>query len=406
MHNIFETTRNLFHFPKKNNINLIYFCGNSLGLQLIKTEENFIKELNIWKEKAVDGHFEGDISWYNFHQNFKPGLAHLLGCKEEECVPMGSLTENIHLLFSNFFNPKDGKNAILIEEKAFSSDFYAVSSQLEFNGLEINSNLLEWKMNENDYFEFIEFEKIIEKNKNKIAIVWLGGVNYYNGQIFEIEKISTLCRKNNIIFGLDLAHAIGNIELKLHEWQVDFATWCSYKYLNGGPGAVSGIFIHEKHINNTNPAFKGWWGVDEKLRFKMEKEFYPAQGVDKFQLSNAPIFNMVGLKTSLELYRTIDMTKFHVLATELNQIIIDFVNNRCTNFLKVVTPNDITQRGCQVSIKVLNGSKDLYNFILNNNCVVDWREPHILRLATNPLYNTKEEIDFFLSLISDFYSLK
>jgi kynureninase len=400
-------TRSLFFLPE----GFIYFCGNSLGMQPKATKHRIIQELDDWATLGVEGHLEAKNPWLYYHHLFKNSLARLTGGLPQEVVAMNALTVNIHLLLGTFYRPNREKFKIIIESQSFSSDYYAIVSQIEFHGLNSKDVLIEIKPRENEYLLSTEdILTTIELNAKHLALVWLGGVNYYSGQVLDMKEISAKAHEVGSIVGFDLAHAIGNIPLKLHDWSVDFATWCSYKYLNSGPGGVSGIFVHKNVLAKFPPAFKGWWGNDEENRFKMEKIFTPSHGVDAWQLSNAPILSMAAHKAALEIFDKIDLDLLFEKTSQMNHCLlngIEIIQNKYQDCdLKVITPETSQNRGSQTSLVAQKYGKELFVFLKNNKIIADWREPDVIRIALVPLYNTFEEILTFLHILDQFYDSK
>ncbi len=396
--------------PSQNNKSLIYFTGNSLGLQVKKTPKYFKDELDDWAKMGVEGHFKAKTPWVSYHTNFDY-MASVVGAKKTEVVLMNTLTANLHFLFVSFFNPTKKKTKILVEKKPFPSDYFVVESQLKFRGLEPKKNIIESKAKDplcgSTTQDILE---AIHKHHKELALVFLGGVNYYSGYVFDMQKIAKACREYNIPFGLDLAHAAGNVSLKLHKWEVDFAAWCSYKYLNAGPGGVGGVFIHKKHHKNTTlNKFTGWWGHTLKSRFEMKQRFDPIPTAESWQLSNAPIMNMVGLKASLEVFKKVgikNITKQNKeLSTYLYQALDKLVKEKNIP-LKILTPRSSKNRGAQLSLYFKKQGKVLFDYLEKNGIVADWRHPGVIRVAPVALYNTKTEIDSFVKLIEVFFNHK
>ena len=402
--------RDRFHFPKHNNNKKIYFTGNSLGLQPVEAKEAIEQELNDWANFGVEGHFEAKNPWFSYHENFKPLLAKMVGANEEEVTPMGGLTANLHFLMVSFYAPKGKKNKILCEAKAFPSDQYALESQVKFHGLSPEESIIELSPREGEYH--LREEDIlskIEEHKDEIAMIMIGGVNYYTGQVMPMKKIAMLAQKNNIIVGYDLAHAIGNIELKLHEWEVDFAAWCSYKYLNSGPGSVAGIFVHEKHGDSKGlNRFAGWWGTKPDDRFLMKKGFEADFGADGWQLSNAPVLSMAVHKKALEIHLEAGMDnlieKQKKLTSYLEFVLESVAKENNGLSFEVITPKE---RGCQLSMHMKGSGKELFNKMTEKGIVADWREPNVIRIAPVPLYNSFLDVYQFGKIISEsFQELK
>lgn len=387
--------RNRFIFPQHQGKNKLYFTGNSLGLQPQKAKEALEQELSDWASYGVDGHFEAKNPWFSYHEMFKPKLAQVVGAKAEEVTAMGGLTSNLHLLMVSFFRPKGKKSKILCEGKAFPSDQYALESQLRFHGLDVNENLIELFPREGEHH--LREEDIlqkIEEHADELALIMIGGVNYYTGQVMPMESIAKMANSKGIIVGFDCAHAAGNIKMQLHNWEVDFAAWCSYKYLNSGPGSTAGIFVHEKHAEDDSlPRFAGWWGTPPEDRFLMKKGFKADYGADGWQLSNAPVLAMAVQNASLDIYLEAGqdrlIKKQKDLTAYLNFVLMDLSNKHENVEFEIITPNE---RGSQLSILTHGSGKELFNFLSENGVVADWREPNVIRLAPVPLYNSFEDV--------------
>ncbi len=395
--------RNQFYFPQHNNEPVVYFTGNSLGLQPKQTKSYIEQELNDWAKFGVEGHFLAKNPWMPYHELLTDKMAKIVGALPSEVIMMNQLTVNLHLLMVSFYQPTKQRYKILCEAKAFPSDQYALQSQLNFHGFNSDDALIEVAPREGEYH--IRIEDIlteIEKNKDSIALILIGGVNYFSGQVFDMKSITNAGHKAGAIVGFDLAHAAGNIKLELHNWGVDFAAWCSYKYLNSGPGSVAGAFIHEKHHQNTNlPLFAGWWGHDKKTRFLMDKKFIPMQNAERWQLSNAPILSMAACLSSLSIFDEVGMDKLILKSNQLTaylEYIVNEINKEKNNCLQIITP--IENRGCQISIVANGYGKDLYNNLIENGVIPDWREPNVIRCAPVPLYNNFTDIYRFGAVLS------
>jgi kynureninase len=394
--------RNQFFLPTFLEKDVRYFTGNSLGLQAKHTINYIQQELNDWAKFGVEGHFLGKNPWFSYHENLSAKLAKIVGAKEKEVVVTHSLTTNLHLLMVSFYQPKGKRTKIICEAKAFPSDQYALESQVKFHNLDLKENLIEIFPREGEHL--IREEDIISKIKevgDELALIMIGGVNYYTGQLFDMEKITAEAHQVGAYVGWDLAHAAGNVILKLHDWKVDFAAWCSYKYLNSSPGGVSGMFVHEKHANNEQlPRFAGWWGHDKSTRFLMEPGFKPMEGAEGWQLSNAPVMSMAIHLASLDIFDEVGMEKLREksdLLTAYLEFIIDDVSEKhkdsCT--FEIITPRDKKYRGAQLSMLVHGGGKELFDKLMQKGVVADWREPNVIRLAPVPLYNSFEDLFYF-----------
>lgn len=394
--------REKFLFPTFHAENVVYFTGNSLGLQPKSAKEYINEELEDWAKYGVEGHFMSRRPWFAYHENLTDYTAEVVGAKPKEVVVTHSLTTNLHLLMVSFYRPEGKRTKILCEAKAFPSDQYALETQVRFHGLDPQEHLVEISPREGEHL--IREEDIIEKIKalnDELALVMIGGVNYYTGQLFDMQKITEAGHSVGAKVGFDLAHAAGNINLKLHDWGMDFAAWCSYKYMNSSPGGVSGIFVHERHANKPElPRFAGWWGYDKESRFMMEPGFVPMEGAEGWQLSNAPVLAMAAHLASLEIFHEAGMdrigAKRDVLTAFLEYVINDVSERnkeRCT--FEIITPEDISKRGAQLSIHVHGQGKDLFNKLTEFGVIADWREPNVIRIAPAPLYNSFEDCYLF-----------
>lgn len=397
--------RKEFFIPKVNGKDSIYLCGNSLGLQPRAVEKHVMMEIEDWRRYGVEGHLHARNPWLYYHHLFIKPLANLVGAKKDEVVCMNNLTVNLNLMMVTFYRPSGSKTKIVIEGSAFPSDYYAVEQQIRFHGLKAEDNIIELLPRKGEVT--LRTEDILDtlsKHKDEIALVLLGGVNYYTGQFFDIKAISDTCQKNKLTLGLDLAHAIGNVELKLHDWGVDFATWCSYKYLNSGPGGVSGVFVHNKYANRPDlPRFAGWWGNDEKTRFKMEKKFVPQQGAAGWQMSNAPIMNMAAHKASLELFEKAGIKNLRKKSVQLTAYLEYLLQPTATSHqspLTIITPSDPKARGCQLSLQTKANGKKIFDKLTKAGIIADWREPDVIRIAPVPLYNSFEDVWRFADILS------
>lgn len=395
--------REEFIFPQHNNEPVVYFTGNSLGLQPKQTKRFIEQELSDWAQFGVEGHFLAKNPWMSYHELLTEKMAKLIGALPSETVMMNQLTVNLHLLMVSFYQPTKERFKILCEAKAFPSDQYALQSQIKFHGFNPEEALIEVHPKEGKHIiDHDDIYKAIKEHKDSLALILIGGVNYFSGQVFDMKKITEAGHNAGAIVGFDLAHAAGNIELNLHDWGVDFAAWCSYKYLNSGPGSVAGVFVHERfHKQNDLPLFAGWWGHDKNSRFLMDKKFVPIQSAEKWQLSNAPIFSMAACLSSLEIFNEIGMksliAKSHLLTGYL-EFIIEEVNKQKNNCLEIITPKE--QRGCQLSIVAHGYGKPLYNDLIKHGVIPDWREPNVIRCAPVPLYNNFMDIYRFGAILS------
>jgi kynureninase len=400
--------RKQFYFPEIDGKEVLYFCGNSLGLQPKSVKEKIAQELDDWANYGVEGHFKAKNPWLSYHEQFSGPLAKILGALNHEVVAMNQLTVNLHLLMVSFYRPVEKRKKILFEAKAFPSDQYALESQVYAHGFKPDECLIEVKPREGEFL--IRHEDIIsaiEQAGEELALVMIGGVNYYTGQVFNMEKIAAAAHKVGAYAGFDLAHAAGNIELKLHEWNVDFASWCSYKYLNSGPGGVSGIYVHERHAKNKDlPRFAGWWGYNKETRFKMQSGFDPIPTAEGWQISNAPVLSMAAHKAAIEMFEEVGMENLIKKSKKLTsylEFIIESINTELPpeRQLEIITPRNQTERGCQLSIVAHGMGKDLFNTISAKGVIADWREPNVIRLAPVPLYNSYTDIFNFGQILKE-----
>ncbi len=385
--------RERFLFPQHHGEDVRYFCGNSLGLQPKSVEYLMNKELRDWARYGVEGHFQASYPWFSYHHFFNERLARLVGADKDEVVAMNALTVNLHLLMLSFYRPDKKRYKILMEAGAFPSDQYAMETQVRMYGQDPNDAIIEISPREGEHT--ITDEDIItaiEKTGDSLAIVMIGGVNYYTGQFFDLEAITKAAHKAGAKCGFDLAHAVGNIPLKLHDWNVDFACWCSYKYLNSGPGAVAGAFVHERHGND--PAvfrLAGWWGNDEKERFQMKKGFHPQKGAASWQMSNAPVFNMVALNASLDLFEKAGIDTLRRKSIHMTGY-LEYLLKQVTHLsFEIITPAEPHRRGCQLSMLFGTNGRAIFDTLTQNGVIADWREPNVIRVAPVPLYNTYED---------------
>lgn len=395
--------REKFLFPDFHKKDIIYFTGNSLGLQPKSTRKMIEEELDDWAKYGVEGHFMSRRPWYSYHEQLTELSAYVVGAKPIETVITHSLTTNIHLLMVSFYQPNGKRTKILCEKKAFPSDQYALMSQLEFHGYD-KEHLIE--IGPRDGEETIQHEDIldaIEKHKDELALVFMGGVNYYTGQFFNLKEITKAGHQAGAVVGFDLAHAAGNVNLSLHDWNIDFATWCSYKYLNSSPGGVSGIFVHEKHAENSElKRFAGWWGHDKEQRFLMEDKFIPIKGAEGWQLSNAPVLGMAAHLASLQIFKEAGMERIgskRDLITAYLEYLILKVSAENEDFLKIITPNSIFDRGSQLSLVLKKDGKKKFDLLTEQGIIADWREPNVIRIAPAPLYNSFEDCWHFAEVL-------
>ena len=399
--------RDEFIFPKHNGKNVIYFTGNSLGLQSKRSRKYVDEVMDDWASLAVEGHFHANKPWWDYHERFAHPLGKLVGAKPSEITVMNTLTVNLHLLMVSFYRPTKTRYKIICEEKAFPSDQYMFQSQVHFHGFKSEDAIVEVKRREGEHT--IRLEDILDKIDevgDALALVLFGGVNYYTGQVFDMKSITAAGQNVGAIVGFDLAHAAGNVELELHDWNVDFAVWCSYKYMNSGPGNASGCFIHEKHHDNKNiPRFSGWWAQKKERRFLMEQSFDPIVGADGWQISNLPILSLAPYLASVELFAEVGMEK---LIRKRNSITayLEFVLHQIDAEIEgakfeIITPNNQEERACQLSVYLHGQGKSLFDFLMKNGVIVDWREPNVIRLAPTPFYCSYTDIYEFGQLLKE-----
>lgn len=392
--------RNEFHIPlQQNGKEHIYMCGNSLGLQPKRTKEFLNQELEDWATFGVEGHFHAKNPWMPYHEFLSESYAKIVGAKSTEVVAMNTLTVNLHLMMVSFYRPTEKRHKIIIEADAFPSDIYAVESQIKHHGFDVKNSLIKLTpRNEESAIRTEDITEIIEKEGDEIALIMLGGVNYYTGQVFDFKKITELAHDRGINVGFDLAHAAGNIKLELHNWGVDFAVWCSYKYLNSGPGSVAAAFVHEKHHTSDLPRFAGWWGHNKEDRFKMPDDFNPIQSAEGWQLSNPPILSLAAIRASLSIFDEVGMEKLVSKSKELTNYLLYLLNTIDTKRIEIITPKE---RGCQLSIRVKNGNKTLFDNITEKGVIADWREPDVIRIAPVPLYNSFSDVFQFYTILKE-----
>ncbi len=386
--------RNQFRFPQHDGYNAYYFCGNSLGLQPVTVEKLMVEELNDWAKYGVEGHFNAKYPWFSYHHFFAERLAEIVGANKDEVVAMNTLTVNLHLLMLSFYRPTKTRYKIIMEAGAFPSDMYAVETQVRMFGYDPADAIIEIEPREGAHIiEEADILSAIEAAGESLALVMFGGVNYYTGQLFDLKKITEAAHKAGAYAGFDLAHAVGNVELKLHDWNCDFACWCSYKYLNSGPGGVGGAFVHERHGDNPEVfRLAGWWGNDEKVRFQMKKGFHPQKGAASWQMSNAPVFNMVAHNASLEIFKEAGLPALIAKSKQLTGY-LEYLLKQLNNLsFTVITPEDPTRRGCQISMLFNAKGREVFEAITAKGVIADWREPNVIRVAPVPLYNSFEDV--------------
>ena len=396
--------RNKFHIPKNaSGEELIYFCGNSLGLQPKITSEYIKEELTDWANLGVEGHVEGKHPWLPYHEFLTENMAKIVGAKPSEVVVMNTLTTNLHLMMVSFFQPTKTKYKIVVESDAFPSDKYAVESQLKFHGINPKDGLILWKPRKGEEIcRFEDLEEIMKNHGNEIALLMIGSINYYTGQSFPLKKITQLGHSYNCMVGFDLAHGAGNIQPNLHETGADFAVWCTYKYLNSGPGSLGGCFVHERHANNENlNRFAGWWGHNKKTRFNMRHEFDALPGAEGWQLSNPPILSMAAIRASLDTFAEAGFENLRKKSEKLTGFLEFLLDEMKKDAINVITPRNPEERGCQLSIQVKNADKNLHTKLTEAGVISDWREPDVIRVAPAPLYNSFEDVFRFYEKLKD-----
>ncbi|HEY5825622.1 MAG TPA: kynureninase [Cyclobacteriaceae bacterium] len=399
----FKNFRSKFLIPKINGKQSIYLIGNSLGLQPKTTKKFINEELADWANLGGEGHEHSRRPWLYYHKFSKKVLSEIVGAKPSEVVAMNQLTINLHLMMVSFYRPTSQRYKILTEAGAFSSDQYAFESQIKFHGLNPDNTLIELKPRIGEFaLRTEDILAAIKEHSNELALVIFGGVQYYTGQFFDLKKITEAGHQAGAVVGFDLAHAAGNVPVNLHDNDVDFAVWCSYKYLNSGPGSIAGAFVHERHSNSDRPRFAGWWGHHEKERFQMKKGFQPMPGVDGWQLSNVPIFQSAAHLASLEIFKTAKITalrKKSLLLTGYLEFLLNQIPNH-ENHFTIITPDNPAERGCQLSILMRGEGRKVFNKLTKGGVITDWREPNVIRVAPVPLYNTFEDVFNFITIFS------
>lgn len=393
--------RDEFHLPRHDGQPMAYFCGNSLGLQPKGARAHVDEVMDKWARDAVEGHFLEPAPWMPYHALVRDGLAGVVGAEPSEVVAMNSLTVNLHLMMVSFFRPDARRNVILMEAGAFPSDRHAMASQLHFHGLSADTHLVELQPDREDgTFSMAAIERAIHAHRDHLALVLWPGVQYRTGQAFDLREIARLGHAAGAIVGFDLAHAVGNLPLRLHDSDADFAVWCHYKYMNSGPGAVAGCFVHARHARTERPRFAGWWGHDEATRFRMGPEFVPTPGADGWQLSNPPVLGLAPLRASLDLFSRAGMSALRARSEALTGYLEALIRTHLSQTLQIVTPADARERGCQLSLRVTGGrgltgreaGRALFEFLSAHGVLGDWREPDVIRISPAPLYNNRADI--------------
>ncbi len=390
-----KSYRNKFYIPQDAAGNeLVYMTGNSLGLQPKTTKEYLNQELKDWANLGVEGHTEAKNPWMPYHEFLTESMAKIVGAKPLEVVVMNTLTTNLHLMMVSFYKPTKKRYKILIEADAFPSDKYAIESQLRHHGYDDKEGLILWKGREEDELaNYDDLERIFEEHGDEIALVMIGGVNYYTGQYFDLKRITELGHKNGCVVGFDCAHGAGNVELNLHDSGADFAVWCTYKYLNSGPGSLGACFVHERHAYDKSlNRFTGWWSHNKKTRFNMRHEFDVLPGAEGWQLSNPPILSMAAIRASLDIFNEVGISKLVKKSKELTGYFEFLINHIDSERIRVITPSNPHERGCQLSVQVKNADKTLHNKLMEAGVITDWREPDVIRCAPVPLYNSFEDV--------------
>lgn len=393
--------RDYFHIPKMaDGSDTIYFCGNSLGLHAKKVSEFVNQELEDWKTYGVEGHFHARNPWMPYHEFLTKNMAAVVGALPHEVVVMNTLTANLHFMMVSFYRPTPERHKILIEWNPFPSDRYALHSQLRFHGYDPATGIIEPQPEaDSALVSTQQVLDIIEKQGHEIALVMMGGVNYYSGQFYDLDAITKAAHKKGCLVGFDLAHAAGNMPLHLHETGCDFAVWCNYKYLNSGPGAPAGCFVHERHATEKLPRFEGWWGNNKSTRFIMGPDFEPIGGIETWQVSNPPILAMAAVRASLEIFAEAGMQRLRKKSESLTGYLEWLVQQLPSGRVAIITPEDPAWRGCQLSLQLKDADKSLHNKLTEAGVITDWREPDVIRVAPVPLYNKFEEVWRFAELL-------
>ena len=387
--------RDAFYIPvDKDDNELIYMCGNSLGCQPKAVAQYIEQELNDWANLGVEGHFDAENPWMPYHEQLAIPMAEIVGAKPSEVVIMNTLTTNLHLMMVSFYNPTPSRHKIIIESDAFPSDKYAVESQIKQRGYDPSESLLLWKPREGeDLCCYEDLEALVKEHGDSIALLLIGNTNYYSGQFYPVKKITELGHNNGSKVGFDLAHGVGNVMPNLHDNGPDFAVWCTYKYLNSGPGSLGGCFVHERHHTDNNiQRFTGWWGQNKDTRFNMRKGFDPIPTAEGWQLSNPPILSMAAVKASLDIFAEAGMKNIRAKSEKLTGYLEYLVNDLNNEHISIITPSDPSQRGCQLSIQVKNADKQLHTKLTEAGVISDWREPDVIRVAPAPLYNNFQDV--------------
>jgi kynureninase len=401
--------RNKFHIPRHQDGEAIYLCGNSLGLQPLSAERYIREELEDWARLGVKGHFAGRRPWMPYHEQFSARSARLVGAEPLEVVNMNSLTVNLHLMLVSFYRPTAARNRILIERSAFPSDRYAVASQIRFHGFDPDTSLVELApAGDRRALDMDEVEALIRSEGERLALVMLPGVQYASGQVFDMGRLTRAAHAVGAVAGFDLAHAVGNLPLQLHDWGVDFAVWCNYKYMNAGPGAVAGCFVNARHARAFDrPRFAGWWGHDKATRFRMGPDFVPMAGAEGWQVSNPPILALAPLLASLEIFDEAGMQRLREKSLQLTGYLEYLLDKRLPDAVAILTPRDPAERGCQLSLRIVgrrSRARDVFRQLEQAGVTADWREPDVLRVAPVPLYNSYTDVYRFVDILDQMVS--
>lgn len=405
--------RNRFIIPQHHGADAIYLCGNSLGLQPKNLGQYIQAELDVWAHLGVEGHFtteevtlpDGTVvkagNWMPYHEWFAEPVAKIVGALPAEVVVMNQLTVNLHLLMASFYRPANGRYKILCEKKPFPSDMYAFESQARLNGYDPADAIVEVDYTDGHYTSTQAIIDAIELHAKELAVVVIGGVNYYTGQLYNLEAIAAAAQKHGIMVGFDLAHAAGNVELKLHQWGVDFACWCSYKYLNSGPGSVAGAFVHQKHHNSNLPRMAGWWGHNKANRFLMQPGFDPVPTAEGWQLSNAPILSMAAHKASVSIFDEAGMANLIAKSRKLTAYLEYCLNEVNNGAFEIITPTNPVERGCQLSLLFNRNGRAVFDKLTAAGIIADWRNPNVIRIAPVPLYNSFVDVYRFAKIVGE-----
>jgi kynureninase len=400
--------RDRFHRPQVNGREALYLCGNSLGLQPVGTRERVTEVLDAWASRGVNGHFDGEYPWVAYHAFAREGLAQLTGAAADEVVAMNSLTTNLHLMLASFYRPSGSRRRIVIEAGAFPSDRYAVASHLQVRGEDPKECLVELQPRAGEScLRTLDICAQLGELGDSVALVMLPGVQYYTGEVYDIAGIADAAHGIGARVGFDLAHAIGNVELSLHDWNADFAVWCTYKYLNSGPGSIAGAFVHERHGRSNLPRLAGWWGHDAQSRFAMGPEFVATPGADGWQLSNPPVFAIAPLLASLDVFSEVGMPALRAKSLRLTAQLRTLLQQKLGDQVEVITPRDPARHGCQLSLRLRGDGdhrKTVFHRLESHDVICDWREPDVIRVAPVPLYNSHIDVFRFVEVLEHLLS--